>query len=194
MQLWSEIVWIKKIRLRSFTTTYWSLVKLGTYHDGFAFWERNLWKSRCSWTRMMDLGESNREWLFSQSLNGWEWLTDGNWPLSHPMQWLRIDGILIKGPLVGTLDGNWSLLFTAQGDIWFMALVVFGFCVSMEDLENPVQESDVGWYPWLWWWRWKIPRSSLILKDGFEVFWQRNTVYSSVENPIQVWLWGLVDS
>ena len=67
--------------------------------------------------------------------------------------------ILIKIPPDGGWDGNWSLLFTAPGDIWFLAMVVFGFCVRMEDLENPVQERDIGWHPWLWHCRWEIPRS-----------------------------------
>ena len=102
-------------------------------------------KAVTRWTRMMGWGEIDREWLLSQPLNGWEWLTDGNWPLSQPIQWVRIDGILIKGPLVDGLDRNWSLVFTAPGDIWLLAKVVFGFYVDMEDLENPVPERNVGY-------------------------------------------------
>ena len=35
-------------------------------------------------------------------------------------------------------------MFTAPGDICFLAMVVLEFCVGMEDLENPVQQRDVG--------------------------------------------------
>ena len=35
-------------------------------------------------------------------------------------------------------------MFTASGDNWFLAMVALGFCVDVEELENPVQERDVG--------------------------------------------------